>query len=108
MKLILTFLLSFSTLADFTSFLEVRDASGCQSYSSCEDIDLHGESSKEHEKDGHQHHCHCHVGHSHAALSYFFEDLAGPILEIENSKVFFFDIGKTENYQFDLIRPPIV
>ncbi len=109
MKLFLVIMLIFSTLADFTSasVIDLENASIGKSSTSCNDVDLHQESDREHEEENHEHHCHCHTGHSHTAVNYLTSASAKPVFNQTKLKYPLFQNSKTQNYHYDVIRPPI-
>lgn len=109
MKLFLALILTFLVLADFTSasVLELGESSICESISSCDDVDLHKESNKEHEDENHEHHCHCHTGHSHSAVTYRVGKSFKAIQRKSLVKYPHFKQGKLQNYHSEIIRPPI-
>ena len=109
MKKLLILTLIFFTFSDFSSagLLGLQDSSTCLDYSTCDDIDLHQESNRDHEQEGHEHHCHCHVSHFHYAIVDFSKHVAIPAIKQARPKYNFSKNGKTQNFNSDLIRPPI-
>lgn len=109
MKLLLAIVLIFSIFSDFASasIANLENTETCKSPTSCDGVDLHQESDREHKEENHEHHCHCHIGHYHTALNYFTSVSVKPILKQTKSKYPLFQNGKTQNYHSDVIRPPI-
>jgi len=107
MKIVITFLLIFTIFSDFTSATVHEESSrNCTTIVSCPDIDLHSSNSTEsNEAEGH--HDHCHQGHSHNAVTS--SSYIKSISHFTKHNISFpiYQLGKTQNYSLNIIRPPI-
>lgn len=110
MKILLLFVLTFSILADFTSAsIAEIESSNCEAFVGCVDTDLHSTSDKNQKSESNDHHSHCHLGHSHNVIME--SSIVGmPMLPIKNKESILyplFSMGKPQNYNSDINRPPI-
>ena len=107
MKIIITLLLVFTIFSDFTSAaVHEETLSTCSSLISCADIDLHSSSdTQNHNSEGD--HDHCHLGHSHTAI--INASYKRSISQFRKYNVSYpaYQVGQTQNYSLDVIRPPI-
>lgn len=109
MKLLIALVGIFSILTNFStlSLLNIKDNTLCESLSKCDNVDFHSESSQDHESENHKHHCHGHnVQFSNASITNTKKLLR--LIPYDSYVNFIqFKIGKLQNYQSEINRPPI-
>lgn len=106
MKIIVSLLLIFTVLTDFTSASLHDDVSACETQISCSDVDFHASSDSE-ERDAENCSDHCHLGHSHnVIISTFIVEEIPPTNKITVSYPEL-RVDQPINHHLDIIRPPI-
>lgn len=107
MKIIMTLLLIFTIFTDFTSASSHNEElSACESQISCVDVDLHSSNDSQH-NDSEEGHDHCHLGHSHNVIIGSSTKESKPVLSALYVSYPTFQVGQTQNYSLEIIRPPI-
>ena len=106
MKIIVSLLLIFTVLTDFTSASLHNDMNTCETQISCAAVDFHS-SSESDDHNSENSHDHCHLGHSHNVIisTSVIEALPSTFkVTVSYSE---FRAGQPINYHLDIIRPPI-
>jgi hypothetical protein len=106
MKIIVSLLLIFTVLTDFTSASLHDDVSACETQISCTDVDFHASSeSDDHNSDNS--HDHCHLGHTHNVI--ISTSVVEALPSVYQITILYPELRVDQpiNYLLDIIRPPI-
>lgn len=108
MKFFLILFIATSIFADFTSAVVASDviSTNCQSESYCQDSDLHQSSSTNQHNESHKNEP-CHQGHIHLVIECSEVALTTTSQYLLDANFLSFNVSKIQNYQSNIIRPPI-